>query len=392
MKKRLRSVLQTALIVALLVGGYVIGSRLHARTFASDSTPPVEFAGHIRSLPSGIFGAWRVDDQTVLVTRKTTLDTVNGTPAEGVPVHVRAHEEGDHLVADVVRVLPAREDISTFSLHGLVQEVGEGYWVVNGRRIQVDRHTRISGTSQVVPGQVATVRGHREGDAYVADEIDLSTVEEEATLVEFTGVVEEVRGATWVVNGLEIPAPPGEAPPEPGTLVRIRGHLQGPNKLIPTYLSLQPPDVQLTGWLLRREQRADEQRWDLLVEEGASPGQEIAVRIRPDTPVDEREGTVQAGARVTVYGERKDDSSVEATFARVLETRYTFLIGTLVYIPEGDLYAYPWTVNDTQVWVRPNTISDQPHDTFRVGDRVAVSGVYKDDGTLIAHMISHSKR
>ncbi len=391
MKKKIRSTLGIGVILTLLILGYIIGGQLHARTFAGNSSPPVEFVDRIRSLPANTFGIWRVGSHDVHVTRKTKLDTMNGPIVVGAPVHIRAHTENDTLVADVVRVLSEEEGTTTFTLHGLIEEIRDGEWVISGRRVRVDAHTRIRGDLRARPGLVATVKGHREGDELVAEEISLSTVEAEANKVEFIGVVEEVRGATWVVNGLEIPAPPGEPPPEPGTPIRVSGYLQGPSKLIPTYISLNPPDIQITGWLLRQEQKGEEQQWALLAEEANAPGKEFTVKIKPDTPVDEREGTVRAGARVMVYGEKKGDTSVEATFARVLETRYTFIIGTLVYIPD-DLYAYPWTVNDTQVWVRPNTISDRPHKEFRVGDRVAVSGVYKDDGTLIAHMISHSKR
>ncbi|NPA91432.1 MAG: hypothetical protein GXO55_08295 [Chloroflexi bacterium] len=391
MKATTRKALAVLVLLALLMAGYFVGSYFSRQTFATNNEPPIEFMGPVQAMPDDLWGTWQVGDQEVVVTRKTTLNTVAGRAQVGAFVQVRAHKEDDRLVADVIRVLSSEDATVPLTLHGIVESVGEGEWIIDGTPVRVGAHTRVMGWPHARPGLVATVQGHMEGTTFVADLIQLTTVEEESSRVEFIGVIQEVRGNNWVVNGLEIPAPPGATPPPPGSLVRVSGHMEGDNRLVPSTLSVYPPDVQLTGWLLDQETEGDVTQWNVLVEDGSQRGEEVLVRLKPDTPVDDSAGAAGAGARVAVYGAKQAQGVVEATFARVVEAHYAFLIGTLVYVPE-DVYAYPWTVNDTQVWVRPDTISDRPLSEFKAGDRVAISGVYQNDGTFLAYMISHSKR
>ncbi len=160
----------------------------------------------------------------------------------------------------------------------------------------------------------------------------------------------------------------------------------------------QAPNTFLEGWLI--DASADKRVWRILTsEQGKNTGREVQVSLSANVPVDERVGLARVGARVEVIGASLDGNAVEASFVRVLEARQAYFTGVLVYIPE-DPYAFPWTIEKAspqsegtiRVWVRSTTVFDRPISEFRLGDRVAVSGARGDDGTIIARMISHSKR
>ena len=383
-------VLISATLLALTLGlGLTLARHKDHTTLAGNLRPPYEFSGPIVSLPSDLMGTWQVGTTRVEVDRKTHIDTAGGAARPGAWVQVRAAQEGDVLRAQAVRVLPPAAVPTIEDIHGIVNKIQGDTWVISGRRVRVPPTARILGDVSPL-GAVATVRGHREGTTLVADVILLSSATEEANRVEFVGRLDAVRGDTWVVDGIDVRAPPTVTPPAVGSLVSVRGQMVDTRRVVAERLAVaKAPPTFLEGWLIEGGTNAS--TWRVLVpDETDAMGREVTVEVEADTPVDERAGLARPGARVQIIG-RDQGARVRASFARVLAPPQVYLTGTLVYIPD-DPYAFPWTVDKTRVRVRPDTILDRPIAAFRLGDHVAVSGIQQPDGTLLARMISRSKR
>ncbi len=390
MNAKLRLLISVLLIALTLGLGATVARHWGRTTFAGEERPPYEFVGPIVSLPEGMIGTWQVGNTPVEVTRKTQIEALAGPPQEGTWVRVRAVQVGDTLEAQTVQILPPDELPEYVDLHGVVLKVHGEIWNVSGRQVRVPASARIIGDISPT-GAVATVRGHMEGTTLVADVILLSSATDEANRVEFVGQLEAVRGNTWVVDGVEVQAPKEVTPPPLGSLVSVRGQMVDTNRVSAERLAVEEnPPTFLEGWLVDANNAT--QTWRILVSDPASAvGYEMTLAVPEDTPVDERAGLARPGARVQVVAQATGQGTMTATFARVLDAPRTYLTGTLVYIPT-DPYAFPWTVDNTRVWVKPSTVLDRPLSEFRLGDRVAVSGVQQEDGTVVAQMLSHSKR
>lgn len=350
--------------------------------------PPYEFTGPILSLPANMLGTWQVGSTRVMVDRKTHI-TGDGPVHMGAWVRVRAIQEGDILRAQAVRVLPPQAIPSAVDIHGVVNKVRGDVWIVSGRQVRVPVSARVVGNVPPV-GAVATIRGHMEGTDLVADVVVLSSPTEEANRVEFVGQLEEVRGDIWVVDGVEVRAPQGIKPPPVGSLVSVRGQMVDTRRVVAEELAVEKgAPTFLEGWLTEGDEHTPV--WHVLTPENGGPvGHEVEVLMSADTPVDERAGLARPGARVQVVGVQAN-GRMKASFARVLDIPQAYITGNLVYVPT-DPYAFPWTVDATQVHVLPDTVLDRPVDQFHLGDRVAVSGIEQADGTILARMISGSKR
>ncbi len=395
MKVVLRLWLSVLLLVVSLLLGIALARPLAVPSMAGSEQPVYEFIGPVVSLPEGIFGTWIIGQTRVEVTAETQLDRAKRKLRPGIWVQVRGERIPTGLQARAVRVLSPEAVPNRVELHGVVEETSDNTWVVSGTRVTLTSQTRIVGpvpgmygTSPV--GAVASVTAFWEGTTLVADIIRLRTLAEEAQEVEFLGRLEAVRGNVWVVDGVEVTVPEGSVPPPTGTLVSVTGQAVGAGRV----RSLQPPTVtvattEVEGWIL--QQSADAGEWELLVDTTAPAGERMWVTVPSDTPVDERAGRARPGARVTVRGIPQADARLRATFVRVADSRFFMFTGTLTYIP-SDVYAFPWTVGETQVWVRPSTVTDRPLSEYRLGDRLAVSGWRQPDGTVVALMLSRSKR
>ena len=388
MKKQTQIVLAVLLSVLALVLGYLLGAQQQVALSASNSAPPVEFTAPLNAIPEEIFGTWQIGGYEVIVTHKTDIRFEPHYVNPGALVHVRAHDEARGLVAERVELV--QDTPYTLNIHGPVSKIQDGFWIVGNKRIKVLPKTRISHIDGPPLGRIASVQVHVEGDTFVADAITLTTRTDEAAESEFIGQLEEVRGNIWVINGVNVQVRNGTSAPPIGTMVRVRGRILADGTLQSEELAVKPTEVRIKGWIVGQEA---ENVWQVLVE-GAQGGgtQRVNVRVDSNAPVDEREGMMQAGAHVEVAGITETPNEIRATFVRVLNKQNTYLIGTLIYIPSGDRFSYPWTVDETQVWVTPNTLSDKPLDSYRLGDRVAVFGFQQEDGSIAARMISPSKR
>ena len=389
MNAKLRLTISVLLLSVTLVLGFILTQQAERTTLAGSVQPPYEFSGPIVSMPPDVLGTWLVGNTRVVVDQKTDVRAADGPAQVGAWVRVRAVQEDDVLRAQVVRVLPRRAIPAAVDVHGVVNKVKGEIWLVSGRQVRVPESARIVGDISPV-GAVATIRGHMEGTTLVADVVILSSATEEANRVEFVGELEAVRGTTWIVDGVEVQAQEEVKPPPVGSLVSVRGQMVDTQRVVAERLAVEEETpTYLEGWLT--DGSANTRAWRILVSDGRDPvGQEVEVYISEETPIDERAGLVQPGARVQVVG-TPGDAGIDATFARVLDVPHAYITGNLVYIPQ-DPYAFPWTVDATQVHVSPSTVLDRPVHQFRLGDRVAVSGIRQPDGSILARMISGSKR
>ena len=398
MNVRTRISISLLLLALTLALGIMLARQPTFISLAGEDQPPYEFVAPIVAIPNGSVGIWQVGQTEVEVTSKTAIDTTAGPARPGAWAWIKAVSNQGILRALAVRILAQDEVPPYVDVHGIVRKVYGDTWIISGRQVRVHPGTRILG-NRSPQGSVATVRGHMEGTTLVADIIMLSSPAEEANRVEFLGRLEEVKGTTWVVDGIEIEVPQTVKAPPIGTLVGVRGQVKDTSRVQAEELMVQQaPNTFLEGWLI--DASADKRVWRILTsEQGKNTGREVQVSLSANVPVDERVGLARVGARVEVIGTSLDGNAVEASFVRVLEARQAYFTGVLVYIPE-DPYAFPWTIEKAspqsegtiRVWVRSTTVFDRPISEFRLGDRVAVSGARGDDGTIIARMISHSKR
>ncbi len=401
MNVHVRLFLSTLLLALSLVVGHIVARHGGQEVRAAKSLPPVEFYGPIKELPPGRLGRWIVGTTPVVVTSKTHVDSTRASIAINRWARVRGSYQDDRLYADSIVALPEQSVPRTVDMHGIVQKVMGQIWMVSGHQVRISPTTSIEGSVPPHAGVVASVEGYLDGNIVVARRITLRRPEDEERDVEFLGRLERVDGTTWIVNGLEVHVQPHVKPPPIGSLVGIQGHLSGTRVLANKVVQDVAPRVSLDGWLI--ETQPNQHEWHVLVHK-ADAARTVRVRLASDTPVDERMGLVQPGAQVEVLGHEITQDVIQATFARVLKPRHAYVTGTLIYIPE-DRFAYPWTVfkqtssesradksEEIQIRIRPTTVSDRPFTEFYVGERVAISGIPQEDGTIEVLMISHSKR
>ena len=124
-----------------------------------DEFEEVSKATRLNGVFEGIFeginedtGQWIVSGTLVTVVERTDTD---GLPALGQRVKVKAlfQRDGSLLAREVENKSlfePAKEDSEEVKLRGTFQGVDEeGNWIVNGRRVAVDAHTRMEGSPAV---------------------------------------------------------------------------------------------------------------------------------------------------------------------------------------------------------------------------------------------------
>lgn len=394
MKGNRRPIIALLIVLLFLVAGVLTARERLTGASELQHSPTYEYTGVIITMPEGFYGTWQVGEYSVTVDRKTTVNTSAGPPAPGRWVVLRlTGREGD-LHAEELYTLPDNRRTNVVELRGVLEKIQGATWVVSGQRITVDDRAEITGVLPPEPGRVVQVRARREGTDLVAETVNLITPDDDRREVAFVGQLQAVYDNTWVVDGITVTVPSRISAPPLGTLVAVTGRADSSGRVKAQRVT--PRDqtqVQLDGWL-DDVVRADEEQWTLLVpEEGIAAVRQVNVIVPPQTPVDERAGLAQVGARVQVEGEEEAPDRVIASYARVVEGSGMYLRGLVTFIP-ADPHNGLWTVNETQVRVTPTTILNPAYDRtdFRVGDWVSVFGRPQPDGILLAHIISHSKR
>ena len=108
----------------------------------------------------------------------------------------------DWLAALAPEASARREEGSLIEFRGLIQEVGERYWLASGRIVFITEDTRVHGTPEV--GALAEIKGVRMfGNTVLAHSVEIARPELFSP-VQFEGTLESMWQQTWVVGGVTV--------------------------------------------------------------------------------------------------------------------------------------------------------------------------------------------
>ncbi len=87
-----------------------------------------------------------------------------------------------------------------FELKGVVSNIAGTTWTVNGVSFQVTAETVLEGDPQL--GSYVSVEGRVTAEGWIADKIEVTKPKDPKN--EFTGILEDMEGDTWVVSGVAL--------------------------------------------------------------------------------------------------------------------------------------------------------------------------------------------
>ncbi len=94
------------------------------------------------------------------------------------------------------------EEGSRIEFRGLIQEVGERYWIASGRIVLITEDTRVHGSPEI--GALAEVKGVRMfGDTVLANSIEVMRPDVYSP-VQFEGTLESISEQGWIVGGVSV--------------------------------------------------------------------------------------------------------------------------------------------------------------------------------------------
>ena len=153
----------------------------------------VNFSGQVESLPAGIVpGQWTVAGQQVLVGFGTRFNVSPATIQVGDYVEVEAVKDPNgSLVA--LRILKFYPNEVKFA--GIINEMGDGYWVVGDKTVVITDKTIIVGDHPDV-GDKAGVVAQETDDGLIARQIAVADADRTIT---FPGVIRAMNEGSWVI-------------------------------------------------------------------------------------------------------------------------------------------------------------------------------------------------
>ena len=126
---------------------------------------------------------------------------INGNPQVGDLVFYEAHLEDGIRVADEI-VLIHRNPANTFTLTGVVESGSKTKWVVNGQEILINDETVMD--DDIVEGSLVRVKGIILGSGELQAEEILLISEDAKIPFEFTGVVQNIDGQSWLISDIKV--------------------------------------------------------------------------------------------------------------------------------------------------------------------------------------------
>lgn len=192
-------------------------------SFSADSPP-----SYPEFLVTGVGEVTQTGDTWIVAGQPFDVDDDTeyiGDPGVGDLVYVEGRMvSGGNPLALRIELLHQNQ-LETFSLKGVVDEINDDFWIVAGQRISVTEGVGEDDLIEV--GDLVHVTGYilPESGSLVAD--DISLVEDEHGLwFEFVGVVESKSDTAWTISGIEITVD-GESEiderVEPGMRVKVEG-------------------------------------------------------------------------------------------------------------------------------------------------------------------------
>ncbi len=166
-------------------------------TPTSMHVPALEFTGYIQTMDGTV---WTIMNHIIDVSQ-AAIDTSKGQPQVGAEVWVRAHQEGDRLVAERIVVLWSIPKMPLdYTITGVIEAIAGDHWIVSGREIIVPPDTPIEGTPEV--GRDVTIDVTEQVDGTLTARY--ITVHPSRPVYEFTAVLEDISGNIWTIMGYPI--------------------------------------------------------------------------------------------------------------------------------------------------------------------------------------------
>lgn len=160
----------------------------------------VKFEGQIIEISSTL---WVIGEHSVLLDTNTQVQEKNGRAEVGAWANVIAiRQQDDSLLAvEIVIERPSEIHGEPVEFRGVIEQIGDTEWVIEGRSVRIDETTVIEGTPEV--GSLAEVKGLRLADnSIVAQHIVVKPPELQD--VEFEGLIESFSDTIWIVAGHSI--------------------------------------------------------------------------------------------------------------------------------------------------------------------------------------------
>lgn len=185
-----------------------------------DPTPPVLTVmseGEVSKVGSVwvINGAtFQTDDETVII----------GQPGIGdvVTVQGRLFPDGSRLADSIEKKTSASR--MSFSMAGIVNEMGVSYWILSGQKIYVNNDTQID-MGVELGGHIIARGVIRAGGEFLTTDIQRLDTN---TRFEFSGLVEKTSEDTWNISGIQITTDADTkftGSPERGDIVHVEGQI-----------------------------------------------------------------------------------------------------------------------------------------------------------------------
>jgi hypothetical protein len=190
------------------------------------------FEGWVEAIAGEV---WTVAGQQVVITNSTEFDESQGKAEVGALVSVVAERQPDgHLDALKITVKQARP----VEFSGPIDEIGQGYWIVGGRRVTVNTDTKIEGQPEI--GATARVEAIRLADDSL---VAVHIVVEPAQTIQFTAPIVSIGPATWVVGSWTVyldanTAIDGE--PSVGAIAEVTARVRTDGSLLATQIRIRP--------------------------------------------------------------------------------------------------------------------------------------------------------
>jgi len=323
--------------------------------------------GTIDSKADTIPGEWVIDGTAIMMTAQTRFHGNPVTMNVGDTVKVMAHDDGGVLYGDRVWKLASGNNL--VRIQGVISEIADDHWVVDGTEVGVTDATVILGAEPDV-GDIADVRAQETADGLIATRI---IVVDSPRSVHFTGVIAEMTADVWIISTLAgdqtitITADTvieGNVP-DVDDVIEVWADVTG-DGLVATRIVIQdtPTDVLFRGKI----REIAEDHWKV---------GRITVLVNEDTVVEGNEPDV--GDYAEVWG--------SSTPEGLLATRIVVHDKPKAIIVRGELEAIAedvWTISGVDVTITPDTvILGDP----QVGDRVIALGERNGDGTIEALVI-----
>jgi len=160
----------------------------------------VKFEGQIIEISSTI---WVIGEHSVLLDTNTQVLEKNGRAEVGAWANVKAirQQDGSLRALEIVIERPSEIHGEPVEFRGIIEQLGDAEWVIEGRSVRISETTVIQGTPEV--GSLAEVKGLRLADnSIVAQHIVVKPPELQE--VEFEGLIESLSDTIWVVAGHSI--------------------------------------------------------------------------------------------------------------------------------------------------------------------------------------------